>query len=121
MLKITLNQGLILLSQVVLMSLGQVAFKLVSKRLGAGSLLHAAVKLPLSTGFWIVCAIYVFIMVYGIWILTFVPLSLAYPFQATTLLIVPWLSRLFFKEPVPPRYWLSLSLIVLGVGLITAR
>jgi drug/metabolite transporter (DMT)-like permease len=52
-----------------------------------------------------------------IWILSRVNLSLAYPWVAVGMVIVPLLGWLVFGERVGSIFWLGVAFIVIGVGL----
>lgn len=53
-----------------------------------------------------------------IWILSRVPLALAYPWVAVGMVIVPLLAWFLFDEPIGPTFWLGAALVVAGIILI---
>lgn len=57
------------------------------------------------------------------WILTLskLPLSYAYPFMSLTFPIVVILSARIFEEPISPRAYLGLGLIVMGLIIASSR
>lgn len=104
-----------LLSFAVLLAVGQFLFKrsaLALTDLGLSDSLLALARLP---------AFYAALILYGgstvlwVWILTRVPLSLAYPFVAVVMILVPFIGWYCFEESLSPAYWIGASLIVAGV------
>jgi drug/metabolite transporter (DMT)-like permease len=53
-----------------------------------------------------------------VWILTFTPLSRAYPFVALAFAVTPLLGGLVFGEPIGTRLILGISLILGGLLLV---
>ena len=53
-----------------------------------------------------------------VWILTFIPLSRAYPFVVVAFLITPLLAYIFLGESVDRWYFVGLGLIVSGLGVV---
>lgn len=114
----SVNVALLLLYAVG-MSAGQMLFKMsadAAKRGGEGRFLAALL------GTW---QFYAAIVVYGglalawIWILTRVPLSRAYPFVVLAFVLTPILAVVFFGETVGARYVFALTLILVGLGVLT--
>jgi drug/metabolite transporter (DMT)-like permease len=104
-----------LLCFAVLLAVGQFLFKrsaLALAGLGASDALLTLARLP---------AFYAAIFLYGgstllwVWILTRVPLSLAYPFVAVVMILVPVIGWSCFDETLSPAYWIGAALIVAGV------
>lgn len=107
------------------MSVGQLLFKLaadsafnVGKDAGATS---QVVRLVLDPFFLCAISMYFALSVMWVWILSFTPLSRAYPFVAAAFIVTPLLSHLFFQEPLDLRFVLGLVLIVAGLMLIVGR
>lgn len=95
---------------------GQIAFKYVALQLGTEtSLPMAATRLPFSPWFWATGAIYGLSMVYWIWLLSRVPVVIAYPFSSLSLVILPLLSWFVYGELLTPRYWVGISLVMSGI------
>jgi drug/metabolite transporter (DMT)-like permease len=62
--------------------------------------------------------LYVALTVLWVWILTFTPLSRAYPFVALAFAVTPVLGGLVFGEPIGTRLILGISLILGGLLLV---
>lgn len=60
--------------------------------------------------------IYGLLLVYWVWLLTFLPLSRAYPFTLLSLIVAALGGVLLFQETLTPRFLVGLSII--GVGLV---
>lgn len=98
---------------VVLLSVGQILFKIAANRLNAapsfsvGALFDGTVILALA--------------IYGVatvlWILSLrtVPLRLAYPFAGLAFVFVPLMSHFFLAEPLKPSTFVGAALILAGV------
>ena len=56
--------------------------------------------------------LYVALTVLWVWILTFTPLSRAYPFVALAFAVTPLLGGLVFGEPIATRLMLGIALIL---------
>ncbi len=117
--RLSLTHMTLLFGYSVFMSLGQIAFKYISfNLLPATSTMDAVVRMLSSVGFWAIGALYGLSMVYWIWLLSQVPLSLAYPFASLAMIIVPVLSWLLFSEPLTIRYFMGVLLIMAGIALV---
>ena len=84
------------------------------------SLVETARRLPFTLSFWLIGGIYGLSMIYWIWILTWIPLTIAYPFSTLPLLIVPIFAFLLFREPLSVRYWVGVLLVVIGIWTIVS-
>jgi drug/metabolite transporter (DMT)-like permease len=62
--------------------------------------------------------LYVALTVLWVWILTFTPLSRAYPFVALAFALTPLLGGLVFGEPIGTRLILGIVLILGGLLLV---
>jgi drug/metabolite transporter (DMT)-like permease len=63
-------------------------------------------------------AFYCALAVVWVWILTFTPLSRAYPFVALAFAITPVLGGWLFGEPINLRLGLGIAAIVIGLTLV---
>ena len=101
----------------LLISGGQVLFKVVSTRMSAvdAGALRSIVLDPYFLAAMIIYAIATFS-----WILVLrsVPLSMAYSFMALGFLFVPILSSVLFNEMLTLRYFLGTALIMVGLTVI---
>ncbi len=101
----------------LLISSGQVLFKLVSARMSAVDVgaLRSVVIDPYFIGAIIVYAIATFSWII---VLRSVPLAAAYSFTALGFLFVPILSSVIFDEVLTLRYFLGAVLIMAGLTVI---
>lgn len=58
---------------------------------------------------------YGLLLVFWVWLLTFIPLSRAYPFTIFSLLVASLGGWYFFGETLTPRFWVGLAIIALGL------
>ncbi len=104
----------------LLMAVGQLIFKFVSVEFTAPvSVQQAALRLAFNPWFWTAAVLYGLLMVYWIWLLSRVPVSIAYPVSALSLVIVPIFSWLFYSESLSLQYWLGLAFLLTGIFIIT--
>jgi multidrug transporter EmrE-like cation transporter len=101
------------------MSVGQVLFKLAADHAKADATGSFWNGLLSSWHFYVSVAVYASLTIAWIWVLTRIPLSRAYPFVVLAFVFTPLLAAVFFGERLDARYFLSLGLIVLGLGLLT--
>ena len=76
------------------------------------------IKIPY---FFIAIIIYAIATLFWLFILQKIPLSLAYPFTALAMVIIPVLSMIIYQEKLDINYWFGASLIVLGILVISLR
>jgi drug/metabolite transporter (DMT)-like permease len=101
----------------LMISAGQVLFKLTSARAGsldAAGLLRLLADPYLITAF----AIYGIGTIIWVHVLKSVPLSVAYPFMALTFCAVPLLAWLLLGETLSLRYGVGSALIVAGLFIV---
>jgi len=104
----------ILLAYASAMTGGQLLFKMAALRgTGDGPLVDRLAALLLNGYFLLALGLYAALTVLWVWILSFTPLSRAYPFVALAFALTPALGALAFSEPMPLR-------LVIGIGLILA-
>lgn len=115
----------LLLAYSVAMSSGQVLFKLAARSLQApiepSSLSHLISRFALNPYFVVATLMYFGLSVAWVYILTFIPLSRAYPFVAAAFIITPLLGVLLFYETLEWRFVMGAGLIVSGLILIAKR
>ena len=91
---------------------GQLLFKMAALRaVHEGSFIERAVSVLLNGYFLVALVLYAALAGLWVWILTFTPLSRAYPFVALAFALTPALGGLMFAEPISVR-------LVIGIGLI---
>ena len=110
----------------LLMSLGQILFKktalsISSKFEGnqAPNLIEGLTSAMTLPWLYLALTVYAFATVFWLYILQRMPLSLAYPFSALAMVIVPIVSIVIFKEQLQSNYWLGSACIILGVIIIS--
>ena len=103
----------------LLISAGQILFKLTSGRAGEA---NAAGLLAVLLDPYLLCAfaIYGIGTVVWVYVLKSVPLIVAYPFMALTFCAVPLLAWLFLGEALSLRYAVGAGLIIAGLLVVNA-
>ena len=64
-------------------------------------------------------ALYAVLLVYWVWLLTFIPLSRAYPFTLLSLVVAALGGHLFFGERLTGSFLAGLAVIGLGLVLVS--
>ena len=109
-------QILLLAAYAAGMAGGQLLFKLASQRITPGTgLARQLIELAGNAWFLTALALYGALTLAWVWILTFTPLSRAYPFVALAFAITPLLGAWLFAEPIGWR--LLGGVVVIAVGL----
>jgi drug/metabolite transporter (DMT)-like permease len=101
------------------MSGGQILFKMAALRFVGGTFGERIVTLAGNAYFLAAFVLYSVLAVLWVWVLTFTPLSRAYPFVALAFAITPLLSGFLFDEPVTLRLILGILIIALGLDFVT--
>jgi drug/metabolite transporter (DMT)-like permease len=98
---------------------GQLLFKMAALR-GApeGPFIERTMSLLLNGYFLVALLLYGALTVLWVWILTFTPLSRAYPFVALAFALTPALGGLFFAEPISIRLVVGIVLILCGLVFV---
>lgn len=99
-------------------SVGQISFK-------KGAQIHSDVKgmryyLMLLKNKWVITGIVMYAMEMIIWIflLSYIPLSIAFPLSGLQQLIIILFSVFFLKEKINNMEWLGAGFIALGISII---
>jgi drug/metabolite transporter (DMT)-like permease len=106
------------------MCVGQLLFKSVADRLRADEALTFAeqavrfLKVALDPVFFLAIVLYAGLAVFWVWILSFTPLSRAYPFAALALVFTFLIGVIFFREGVSRLHVIGLALILAGIAFI---
>jgi drug/metabolite transporter (DMT)-like permease len=118
--RLTWSQILLLIGYAVGMSGGQVLFKLAATRYGSTDGTTAERIFGLLHNLFFVSALilYAGLAVLWVWILTFTPLSRAYPFVALAFALTPFLGAILFSEAMPVRLTLGIVLVLCGLFLV---
>ena len=109
------------------MCTGQILFKktsiIVSKKVEATSNTGDVFSLLLNifsiNYFYLALVIYGIATFYWLYLLQNIPLSIAYPFTALAMVIIPLVSYYFFREQLNESYWVGAVLIVMGICIIS--
>ena len=95
-------------------------FKLAALRLPAGAVADRFSALMQDTVFLAALALYAGLAFLWVWILTFTPLSRAYPFVAIAFAVTPLLGGLIFAEPLSLRLFVGVAIIFCGLIVVLA-
>ncbi len=116
-----------LLFFVFLMCTGQILFKktaLVAEKIIAdksNNIFFLIVHILQIPYFFIALVVYGIATFYWLYLLQKIPLSLAYPFTALAMVIIPIASIYLFKENLSNSYWIGSFFIVLGIIIISFK
>jgi drug/metabolite transporter (DMT)-like permease len=115
---LSLSQALLLTTYALGMSVGQVLFKLAALQSAGDNQkpVERLMGLWHSAPFIAALALYAALAILWVWILSFTPLSRAYPFVALAFAFTAVLGGLIFGEALSPR--LVIGLVVIGGGLL---
>jgi drug/metabolite transporter (DMT)-like permease len=118
--RLNLGQIAMLITYAAGMAAGQLLFKAAALRLGDGHPLSTRALLLLLQDAPFIGAIvlYAALSVLWVWLLTFTPLSRAYPFVAVAFVLTPVLGALVFAEPLSARLLVGIAVIACGLGLV---
>jgi len=110
--RLSLAQIVALVAYAGAMAGGQLLFKMAALRaVHEGPFIERAMSALLNGYFLVALVLYAALAGLWVWILTFTPLSRAYPFVALAFALTPALGGLVFAEPISVR-------LVIGIGLI---
>lgn len=102
------------------MSGGQILFKMAALRVVVdGTFGERIVTLGGNVYFLAAFVLYSALAVLWVWVLTFTPLSRAYPFVALAFAITPLLGGFLFDEPVTLRLIFGILIIAFGLVFVT--
>jgi drug/metabolite transporter (DMT)-like permease len=119
--RLALSQVALLFAYAVGMAGGQLLFKAAALRYVSDAPLGERLfSLVANVYFLGAIVLYVALTVAWVWILTFTPLSRAYPFVALAFAITPLLGGLVFAEPITTRLMLGIGLILGGLLLVAS-
>jgi len=95
---------------------GQLLFKMAALRaVHEGPFIERAMGVLLNGYFLVALVLYAALAGVWVWILTFTPLSRAYPFVALAFALTPALGGLLFAEPISVRLVIGIALILCGL------
>jgi drug/metabolite transporter (DMT)-like permease len=117
--RLSLTQISILALYAVGMAGGQLLFKVASLRFAGNATVTERVLGLLLNGYFLAAvALYAALSVLWVWVLSFTPLSRAYPFVALAFALTPVLGMLAFAEPFSWRLAGGIALILGGLLLV---
>lgn len=99
------------------MGFGQLLLKYAAHRQATktGRDLISLLELVLDWPFLVGAASYALLLIFWVWLLTFLPLSRAYPFTLLSLMVATAGGAIFFHEPITQRFLAGLSIIAVGL------
>jgi len=110
--------------QFVLNIIGVVIYELLLKA-GASATAHSpkswsligitAIESPLT---WLAIAVIVVDLVIWLYILRYIPLSIAFPLSRTVDVLVPVSCWLILKEAISPLRWCGIALVIIGLVVV---
>jgi drug/metabolite transporter (DMT)-like permease len=104
-----------LLGFALLLAVGQFLFKRSALAIAGQHITGSLATLAALPSFYAAVLLYGGSTVLWVWILTRVPLGLAYPFVAVAMIIVPAMGWYFFGERLNVAYWLGVAVIIAGM------
>ena len=117
--RLSFAQIAILVAYAGAMTGGQLLFKMAALRAAPdGPFVERTMSLVLNGYFLVALVLYALLTVLWVWILTFTPLSRAYPFVALAFALTPALVGLLFAEPVSLRLVIGIVLILCGLVFV---
>jgi drug/metabolite transporter (DMT)-like permease len=117
--RLSLAQIAILSAYAAGMAGGQVLFKMAAFRFAADAPLGERLLALLHNGFFLAALLlYAALAILWVWVLSFTPLSRAYPFVALAFALTPALGGLVFAEPLSLRLVGGIALILCGLFLV---
>ena len=117
--RLALSQAALLLAYAAGMAGGQLLFKAAALRYAAEAPLgERLLSLVQNVYFLAAIVLYVALTVLWVWILTFTPLSRAYPFVALAFAITPVLAGFVFGEAMTARLLIGIGFILCGLLLV---
>ena len=119
--RLNLGQIALLITYAAGMAAGQLLFKAAALRLGDSHPLSTRALLLLQNAPFIgAIVLYAALSVLWVWLLTFTPLSRAYPFVAVAFALTPVLGALVFAEPLSARLLVGIAVIACGLVLVVS-
>lgn len=117
--RLSLAQIALLVAYAVGMAGGQILFKTAALKLAPDGPLAARALSLFSNGWFLAAiALYGALSVLWVWVLTFTPLSRAYPFVAIAFALTPLLGALAFAEPLSARVLVGIAVVACGLFLV---
>lgn len=119
--RLTVSQILLLMVYAAGMSGGQVLFKMAALRYVAeGGVGERLLGLVCNIYFVTALVFYAGYAILWVWILSFTPLSRAYPFVALAFALTPLLGAMLFGETISLQFIVGLLFILCGLFIVTS-
>ena len=117
--RLSLTQIVLLTTYALAMAGGQALFKLASTRLAVAGPASERAIATLQNGYFLAAlALYLVLAAVWVWILSFTPLSRAYPFVALAFAVTPFIGHLMFAEPLTMRLMFGIAFVLGGLILV---
>ncbi len=117
--RLSFGQVALLVTYAAGMAGGQLLFKTAALRIADSRPLYARALSLLQDGPVVgAVLLYAVLSVLWVWVLTFTPLSRAYPFVAIAFALTPVLGALLFAEPLSIRLLVGIAVIAFGLVLV---
>jgi drug/metabolite transporter (DMT)-like permease len=117
--RLALSQVALLFAYAAGMAGGQLLFKAAALRYLADAPLGERLLGLVTNGYFLgAVALYGGLTILWVWLLTFTPLSRAYPFVALAFAVTPLLGGFVFGEPLTTRLILGIAIILCGLLLV---
>ena len=114
--RLSSGQIALLVAYALALAGGQLLFKMAATRGGGDGSFGERIAASLLNGYFAVAVIlYAALTVLWVWILSFTPLSRAYPFVALAFAVTPALGAMMFSEPLSVRLVIGIALILAGL------
>jgi drug/metabolite transporter (DMT)-like permease len=118
----TVTDTLLLISVAFLLALGQLLLKAGVQTANADNsntaLPSLVMSLVITWQFWAAIMVCGFVVLIWAWILTFIPLSRAYPFVVLAFVFTAILESLCFGVQMSPKFFVGCSFILVGLLVI---
>jgi drug/metabolite transporter (DMT)-like permease len=120
---INIIQVIQLIGFTFIMSMGQLLFKKTALTISENTtntagLIEGGSRAIQTPWLYLALTTYALATVLWLYILQRIPLTIAYPFSALAMILVPLLSIYFFSEKLTLSYFLGAFLIILGITII---
>lgn len=112
---VSVTNILSLLAFTSMLAVGQLMFKHVGLSIQGQSLVDGLLMSARQPMLYVALVIYGLSTALWIWILSRVPLAVAYPWVAVGVAIVPILGWWFFDERLNVTFWMGVCLILIGI------
>ncbi|KIL37692.1 membrane protein [Cohnella kolymensis] len=111
---------IILLLNIVLLVAGQTVWKIGLDKVGG---LHAGNWLQVMFSPLIMLGILIYAAATVLWlyVLSRLPISIAYPLQSLAFVLAMFIALFFFKESIPVNRWIGTAIIMAGITVLSWR